>query len=137
MRHSVDLCMSPIVVFSRLCFLNATATTESYTYWHTLSLPDALPICTPLAAAPRPRPQNQIPAIFLVHHAEHSCALDLRFRAIGADRSEEHTSELQSLMRISYAVFCLNKNYHNDQSMPSNLHTASAPLYTPVDNLPI
>src|SRR3546814_4565471 len=27
----------------------------------------------------------------------------------GAPRSEEHTSELQSLMRISYAVFCLNK----------------------------
>src|SRR3546814_8617875 len=27
-----------------------------------------------------------------------------------ARRSEEHTSELQSLMRISYAVFCLNKN---------------------------
>src|SRR3546814_7276667 len=29
--------------------------------------------------------------------------------AEGGDRSEEHTSELQSLMRISYAVFCLNK----------------------------
>src|SRR3546814_7824460 len=29
------------------------------------------------------------------------------FRLIG-DRSEEHTSELQSLMRTSYAVFCLN-----------------------------
>src|SRR3546814_2527118 len=28
----------------------------------------------------------------------------------GGDRSEEHTSELQSLMRISYAVFCLKKN---------------------------
>src|SRR3546814_5169995 len=28
----------------------------------------------------------------------------------GAGRSEEHTSELQSLMRISYAVFCLKKN---------------------------
>src|SRR3546814_7074879 len=28
----------------------------------------------------------------------------------GAPRSEEHTSELQSLMRISYAVFCLKKN---------------------------
>src|SRR3546814_1374233 len=27
----------------------------------------------------------------------------------GRDRSEEHTSELQSLMRISYAVFCLKK----------------------------
>src|SRR3546814_4624187 len=30
-------------------------------------------------------------------------------RASGAPRSEEHTSELQSLMRISYAVFCLKK----------------------------
>src|SRR3546814_8103335 len=29
------------------------------------------------------------------------------------DRSEEHTSELQSLMRISYAVFCLKKNRTN------------------------
>src|SRR3546814_7402841 len=30
-----------------------------------------------------------------------------------ADRSEEHTSELQSLMRISYAVFCLKKKKNN------------------------
>src|SRR3546814_2055536 len=30
-------------------------------------------------------------------------------RADTLDRSEEHTSELQSLMRISYAVFCLKK----------------------------
>src|SRR3546814_3239343 len=29
-------------------------------------------------------------------------------------RSEEHTSELQSLMRISYAVFCLKKKINND-----------------------
>src|SRR3546814_9883761 len=29
---------------------------------------------------------------------------------MGIRRSEEHTSELQSLMRISYAVFCLKKN---------------------------
>src|SRR3546814_4143321 len=28
---------------------------------------------------------------------------------LGTERSEEHTSELQSLMRISYAVFCLKK----------------------------
>src|SRR3546814_10491177 len=34
----------------------------------------------------------------------------------GDDRSEEHTSELQSLMRISYAVFCLKKKKtHNKQ----------------------
>src|SRR3546814_7916224 len=32
------------------------------------------------------------------------------FRRMGRNRSEEHTSELQSLMRISYAVFCLKKN---------------------------
>src|SRR3546814_3095432 len=32
-----------------------------------------------------------------------------RCDAAAADRSEEHTSELQSLMRISYAVFCLKK----------------------------
>src|SRR3546814_3005535 len=30
------------------------------------------------------------------------------------DRSEEHTSELQSLMRISYAVFCLKKKIHTN-----------------------
>src|SRR3546814_8217352 len=35
---------------------------------------------------------------------------------IGLRRSEEHTSELQSLMRISYAVFCLKKKKtHNKQ----------------------
>src|SRR3546814_7011500 len=36
----------------------------------------------------------------------HLDTLDPRGAAIGADRSEEKTSELQSLMRISYAVFC-------------------------------
>src|SRR3546814_4418404 len=34
-------------------------------------------------------------------------------REIYEDRSEEHTSELQSLMRISYAVFCLKKKKNN------------------------
>src|SRR3546814_4073586 len=33
-------------------------------------------------------------------------------RQVGFERSEEHTSELQSLMRISYAVFCLKKKKH-------------------------
>src|SRR3546814_1819250 len=32
----------------------------------------------------------------------------------GSERSEEHTSELQSLMRISYAVFCLKKKNTNE-----------------------
>src|SRR3546814_1249870 len=39
-------------------------------------------------------------------------ALLLSFDAVvGEQRSEEHTSELQSLMRISYAVFCLQKKH--------------------------
>src|SRR3546814_9174528 len=34
----------------------------------------------------------------------------------GEGRSEEHTSELQSLMRISYAVFCLKKKHKTDEN---------------------
>src|SRR3546814_6845176 len=37
----------------------------------------------------------------------------LRLRGSRIGRSEEHTSELQSLMRISYAVFCLKKKTNN------------------------
>src|SRR3546814_3639647 len=36
-------------------------------------------------------------------------AAGTRMTSVYPDRSEEHTSELQSLMRISYAVFCLKK----------------------------
>src|SRR3546814_7096429 len=49
------------------------------------------------------------------HHADAGLAVDaamLRQAVVDqhvAERSEEHTSELQSLMRISYAVFCLKK----------------------------
>src|SRR3546814_4763189 len=41
-------------------------------------------------------------------------------RAIGTFRSEEHTSELQSLMRISYAVFCLKKKNTHTMTCISN-----------------
>src|SRR3546814_2772698 len=43
--------------------------------------------------------------------AVHHCPLKSR-----CSRSEEHTSELQSLMRISYAVFCLKKKNNGDTS---------------------
>src|SRR3546814_7221697 len=39
-------------------------------------------------------------------------SLSLILHFMEADRSEEHTSELQSLMRISYAVCCLQKKRH-------------------------
>src|SRR3546814_8954359 len=48
----------------------------------------------------------------LEHH--HTTVRDHnRIPHLGLDRSEEHTSELQSLMRKSYAVFCLKKKIEN------------------------
>src|SRR3546814_18659845 len=73
-------------------FFNDTATTEIDTYCHTLSLHDALPISDGTLVTLDPRFRGRT----ILFHAE-------------AGRSEEHTSELQSLMRISYAVFCLKK----------------------------
>src|SRR3546814_4708582 len=49
---------------------------------------------------PRPQDHEKLPNT----HVAFSCWLVI------SSRSEEHTSELQSLMRISYAVFCLKKN---------------------------
>src|SRR3546814_1525360 len=45
----------------------------------------------------------------------------------GINRSEEHTSELQSLMRISYAVFCLTKNKY----ILHCLYHTQTPYYSP------
>src|SRR3546814_4596761 len=46
-----------------------------------------------------------------------------RRAAAGVARSEEHTSELQSLMRISYAVFCLKKKKLKKNHMRSKENT--------------
>src|SRR3546814_4228873 len=57
------------------------------------------------------------PQLVLHQHASRPLTIGAAIR-----RSEEHTSELQSLMRISYAVFCLKKNiqvnytYHNNKT---------------------
>src|SRR3546814_1763020 len=95
---------------------NATATPEIYTYCHTLSLHDALPISarrgtTSSRPRPSPRPARSSPARPSIRRCTASAGtsrvvLRCRWRT---GRSEEHTSELQSLMRISYAVFCLKK----------------------------
>src|SRR3546814_5797390 len=55
-------------------------------------------------AIPRPRYSATSPATSTMAPATRSCRL-----SIARIRSEEHTSELQSLMRNSYAVFCLKK----------------------------
>src|SRR3546814_4761528 len=46
-------------------------------------------------------------------------------KGLGVERSEEHTSELQSLMRISYAVFCLKKKNNHAQSLSSHITRCS------------
>src|SRR3546814_10309179 len=50
---------------------------------------------------------------------------DLLDETVNPTRSEEHTSELQSLMRISYAVFCLKKKKHKQKQLTS-MHELTA-----------
>src|SRR3546814_1197297 len=103
------------------------ATTEITTYFHTLALHDALPMFrvpipgSRLQAAVDIRPRQRALDV-----EQHRAGLGERAHAVGAQfdeaimghcqhhrvRSEEHTSELQSLMRISYAVFCLKKKIY-------------------------
>src|SRR3546814_8344759 len=119
-----------------MCFFKDTAPPEIYTYLHTLSLHDALPICIRtlrqgggLSGFTKRAESAYDP--FGAAHSSTSISAALGFavankladrpdKAIAvigdgamsagmAYRSEEHTSELQSLMRISYAVFCLKK----------------------------
>src|SRR3546814_7951086 len=58
----------------------------------------------------------ELPPHWLSGHSISEIAVQLQLnRHRIAGRSEEHTSELQSLMRISYAVFCLKKKTTNTQ----------------------
>src|SRR6187397_3675662 len=90
-------------MFSFFFFFNDTATTEIYTVYNTLSLHDALPISVPSS----PSEAADSPGAY--------CS--------GNTRSEEHTSELQSLYTISYAVFCLKKKNKNKKNTTSELFT--------------
>src|SRR3546814_16218340 len=104
-----------------LCFFfNEPATTEIYTYGHTLSLHDALPLFrraggSKVATGYDGRVSSPMLEAGIIEGLNES-GVDAVSVGQGptpmlyyAARSEEHTSELQSLMRISYAVFCLKK----------------------------
>src|SRR3546814_7680131 len=135
------------IVVLLLCF-NDTATTETYTYRHPLSLHDALPIFFEhrgqrLRSLVQSPGRGQVTAVLVririadhhflmpalpdlradLGHREVTCHDRRRAIEVGdrleqrhdhqvrparriAARSEEHTSALQSQMRISYAVFC-------------------------------
>src|SRR3546814_4417885 len=94
------------------CIFSDTASTENYPYLHTLSLPDALPISWASARSPATLPSDR-------QKRSTAAAARLSSRSIArlqialSPRSEEHTSELQSLMRNTYAVFCWKKKISN------------------------
>src|SRR3546814_10052628 len=70
----------------------------------------------------QPRPLRRRRRIPPQHVAPALAPLLRSGRGVGV-RSEEHTSELQSLMRISYAVFCLKKKKNMNETPPSmNTH---------------
>src|SRR3546814_1974229 len=119
--------MSPHLFSGSIGLSNDTATTEIYTYWHTLPLHDALPIWrSDIGGLPggsnsgecyRKRP-IQAPAIKFwrklpIARTGVPCISGVppdrrhTLNVCRSSRSEEHTSELQSLIRISYADFCL------------------------------
>src|SRR3546814_5316924 len=57
------------------------------------------------------------------HGFSHRHTAAVRVAKARVKRSEEHTSELQSLMRISYAVFCLKKKNNNKQQNTTTQNT--------------
>src|SRR3546814_8255413 len=115
---SSDVCSSDLVLVTRpaaqadaLCgLLEARAATVLRLPLHSIE-----PLRQPAAAARTLAQMRNADAwIFTsVNAVAHAQRLDAgvwpRTIAVGAARSEEHTSELQSLMRISYAVFCWKK----------------------------
>src|SRR3546814_6785247 len=81
-----------------------------------------------LLGDPRPEATAQL------HYRLGPPLLALAFALLAVPRSEEHTSELQSLMRISYAVFCLKKKkpiqplgQHNKRTTTTTQHTNNKP----------
>src|SRR3546814_6721056 len=110
-------------IFFLMCIYYRTAATQIYTYLNTLALHAALPIFEPARcglAAPRGRHRRPPPARGRGPDQHPGDPRPAAPRPGARDqagdgrnargrRSEEHTSELQSLMRISYAVLCLKK----------------------------
>src|SRR3546814_1188263 len=102
-----------------IIFINGMATTQCYTYLHTRSPHYALPFyvswldseITDLAGKRRFNGQSDY--VYNIGFIQDIPSWGVAFGATHR-RSEEHTSELQSLMRKSYAVYCLKKKRSNN-----------------------
>src|SRR3546814_1104197 len=86
------------------------------------SIPSSIRL--PAVAGSRSRPRARMAAAARAASHSNPSIDDSKVMAAPAPRSEEHTSELQSLMRISYAVFCLKKKNtkRNNQESILKLH---------------
>src|SRR3546814_2756136 len=84
----------------------------------------AMQDAAPAADAAAPAEQQAADAAAAAQSCTQDCGNGVTATIQCAARSEEHTSELQSLMRISYAVFCLKK---------TRSHTIKSTM-TPVQN---
>src|SRR3546814_6655348 len=108
--QTCSLPIFPADCYGRLSFATCSAivrTDDART--HTGSRCCSSPACGGLQDPRQPRPRSPQCADASQTPGRPDRRLDPRVRV----RSEEHTSELQSLMRISYAVFCLQKNNTN------------------------
>src|SRR3546814_6477967 len=88
-----------------------------------LRRPDPRAPCTARHLGPHVRLQRQRDALAAARRREG------RAPEGQAARSEEHTSELQSLMRISYAVFCLKKKKKTTSYIDKYLHNQTNKTY--------
>src|SRR3546814_9451871 len=94
------------------------------TLFRSRNLPPTRP---PFRLVSRPRSQSMPPPSGVSKRAARarsclSCGSMVSHASTSAMRSEEHTSELQSLMRISYAVFCLKQQIkHNCTPFHQNI----------------
>src|SRR3546814_10510344 len=80
--------------------------------------------CRRLAQRPRPRQQHaRLPVLPLPLQRQLRPRRAWAWISDARSRSEEHTSELQSLMRISYAVFCLHKKNKTQKTWQRSLQT--------------
>src|SRR3546814_8655355 len=102
---SSDVCSSDLLVIAATGLINSQMIVGAENLGRSLSSPYGQLLLAKLALF----------ALMLALAAANRWRLTPALAAAAGDRSEEHTSELQSLMRISYAVFCLKKKKKNQQ----------------------
>src|SRR3546814_8836592 len=107
----------------------STRTDTLFPYTTLFRSPSASHMPLPRVRAARPGPMRVLVAVS--RRQTSPISAPIRRAHESALRSEEHTSELQSLMRISYAVFCLKKKkkkhhdkYHNYDNYITQVHKA-------------